>query len=163
MPTGQELVDWLMQLRGKPYIFGTEQDGKPVDKIPAEDCSEALQNACDQLGVVPKMPDGARYQQVHCRQHGLEISLEDAWTTPGAIIFMGDPAYHVAVTRGVRGRADKGLVKGYGPMDDKEHPLTIEARGKKWGIGCWEADRGGFNQEAFLAPGFDYGPDWVTE
>lgn len=151
-PTGQQLVDWEMKLRGKPYIFGTEQDGKPVGKITAEDCSELQQNAAQQNGVHPPLPDGARYQQAHCREHGLEISLEDAYSTPGALLFMGDPAHHVAMCQGVKGKADSHRI------DDKEHWLTIEARGKAFGVGCWEADRG-FDGAA-LIPGVDYGPDW---
>lgn len=151
-PTGQQLVDWEMKLRGHPYFFGTEQDGKPVNKIGPEDCSELQQNACDQNGVVPRLPDGARYQQAHCRAHGTEIRLEDAYSTPGALLFVGDPAHHVAMVRGVKGKADSHRI------NDEEHWLTIEARGRIFGVGCWEADRG-FTGAA-LIPGVDYGPEW---
>jgi hypothetical protein len=152
-PTGQQLVDWFMQLRGKPYLLGTEQDGKSVDEIAKIDCSEGVQNCCDQNGVVPRMPDGARYQQAHCRNHSLEISLEDAYATPGALFFSGDPAHHVAMSRGVKGKADSHR------RDDREHWLTIEARGKNYGVGCWEADRPSLDSAA-LIPGVYYGPEW---
>ena len=158
--TGQQLVNWFMRLRGKPYVFGTEQDGKPPDKITSEDCSEGTQNTADQNGVIPHLPDGARNQWRHCRDHGLEISLEDAYTTPGALLFRITPdGDHVAMVRGVKGRADKKRDGSPGAIDNKEHWLTIEARGKAWGVGCWEADRPGF-MFAALIPGVDYGPEW---
>jgi len=134
-PTGQQIVDKAMEAKKKPYIFGYEV--KLDDPDPeAFDCSELVQWVCAQLGVTPEMPDGARYQLAHCRQHGLEIKMRDALTTPGALLFMGDPAHHVAISQG--------------------NGKTIEARGKYWGCGCWAANRPGFTS-ACLIPGVDYG------
>jgi len=155
MPTGQQLVDWFMKLRGKPYKFGTEQDNKPVEAITAEDCSEGVQNCCDQNGVIPRMPDGAINQWSHCRKHGLSIPLEIAYAIPGALLFrLSSKGNHVAMCRGVKGRADSHQ------RDQKEHWLTIEARGSAFGVGCWEADRPGFAHAA-LIPGVNYS-GWET-
>lgn len=159
-PMGQQLVDWCMKLRGKPYVFGTEQDGKPVDKITKEDCSEMIQNCCDQNGVVPKMPDGARFQLKHCRNHGLEIDLnEDAFSTPGVLLFIGDPAHHVAMAKGVREKVIRHNLRTGKVTDMGVHWTTIEAKGKDWGVVVDISDWSRFDYAA-LIPGVDYGPEW---
>ena len=66
------VMDWALQVDGKAYVFGAENDGKPPDKIRAEDCSELIQNACDQSHVVPTMPDGVVNQYPHCQRHGAD-------------------------------------------------------------------------------------------
>ena len=157
-PTGQQLVDWEMQLKGKPYIFGTEQDGKPVSKISAEDCSEMQQNACDQNSVTPRLPDGARYQLNHCREAGLEISLEDAYSTPGALLFIGDPAHHVAMSRGVKEEVIRHNLRTGEKQNLGIKWTTIEAKGRDWGVVVDSAERG-FDY-ACLIPGVKYGPEW---
>lgn len=136
--TGQDIVELAMKQNGKPYIFGYEvrlDDPNPK----AFDCSELVEWVCRQLGVKPTMPDGSGNQYEHCKRHGLEISLEDAVTTPGALLFR--IGHHVAISRG----------------DGK----TIEARGKDYGVGVFSATRDGFDA-AGLIPGVDY-PDWKVE
>ena len=63
----KQILDWAEKLDGIDYVFGRENDGKDVGDIEAEDCSELVQNACDQNEVMPKMPDGAIFQFYHCR------------------------------------------------------------------------------------------------
>ena len=156
-PTGQQLVDWCMKLQGKPYIFGTEQDGKPVERISAEDCSEMMQNCTTQNGVIPPLPDGAKYQQAYCCKHGMEINLEDAYSTPGALLFIGDPAHHVGMSRGIK-ESVKVKNKATGEVVDRGMVWsTIEAKGADWGVVVESAER---FDSACLIPSVDYGPEW---
>lgn len=135
------IVEWAQRLKGLPYVFGTEQDGKK--KPTAEDCSELIENACDQNEVLPQMPDGAMYQIRHCQKQGTLIPVEEGINTYGALLFSfsddpfeGDrPDHsHVAFSLG--------------------NGKTFEARGRAWGVGSWSAkDR--FNYAA-LIPGAEY-------
>jgi cell wall-associated NlpC family hydrolase len=111
----------------------------------AEDCSELVQNACDDAGVVPAMPDGAYYQWTHCVDHSTVLpSVEDGIATRGALLFVEDPFAsstfqtipHVACSLG--------------------DGTTIEARGRAWGVGSFPA--AGRFQHAALIPGVDYTP-----
>jgi cell wall-associated NlpC family hydrolase len=138
VPTGKKVVDLAMKQKGKPYRFGVEVKlGDPNPK--AFDCSELTQWVCHQLRVKPEFPDGSGAQYEHCKRHGLEISLEDAITTPGALLF--HIGKHVAISRG----------------DGK----TIEARGKDYGVGIFSATKGREFDAAGLIPGVDYGEEWA--
>ena len=132
----KQIIDWALRLKGLPYVFGTEQDGQ--DKPTAEDCSELVQNACDENKVRPQMPDGAINQFYHCRGHGLLISIEKAQETFGALVFrITPPNNHVVFSLG--------------------NGMTFEAKGRAWGVGSWPLNiegRGWTN--AALIPGVDY-------
>ena len=136
----KQVVEWALRLKGLPYVFGTEQDGR--ENPTAEDCSELVQNACDENKVRPSMPDGAINQFYHCRGHGLLISIEKAQETFGALVFrITPPNNHVVFSL--------GLVNGRG--------MTFEAKGRAWGVGSWPLNikgRGWTN--AALIPGVDY-------
>lgn len=131
----KDLLNWMERLRGLPYIFGTEQDGKSHPS--AEDCSETIQNVCDMTSVIPKMPDGSANQLQHCRSHGCIISLDRAIKTPGALLFrisqkLGN---HVAFSLGTG--------------------MTFEARGAAYGVGSWKAAGRPWTHGA-LIPGVSY-------
>lgn len=133
----KRIIEWAERLKGIPYIFGTEQDGRPKPK--AEDCSELIQNACDQNGVVPKMPDGAYNQYKHCKNHDTLIGIREGIDTYGALLFRiegPDGPNHVAFS----------LSNG----------KTFEARGKAYGVGSWSANGRPWTHAA-LIPGVDYG------
>ena len=132
----KQIIDWALRLKGKPYVFGTEQDGK--ENPTAEDCSELVQNACDMNKVRPSMPDGAINQFYHCKKQGTLISVEKAQETFGALVFrITPPNNHVVFSLG--------------------NGMTFEAKGRAWGVGSWPLNiegRGWTN--AALIPGVDY-------
>jgi len=130
----KQVVEWAQRLKGKPYAFGTEQDGR--QNPTAEDCSELVQNACDVNKVRPRMPDGAINQFYHCRAQDTLISVEDAEATYGALVFRITPPHnHVVFSLG--------------------NGLTFEARGRAYGVGSWSiADREWTH--AALIPGVNY-------
>lgn len=135
MPSGQDLVDLELTQAGKPYIYGYEVDIDDPDPA-AFDCSEMEQWACHRLGVVPEFPDGAIYQYRHCKRHGTLISVAKAIKTPGALLFyISDARRHVATSQG--------------------NGMTIEARGKDYGVGQWKATGRGWTHAA-LVPGLKY-------
>ncbi len=128
------IIDWAVRLQGKPYVFGTEQDGKVNPS--AEDCSELVQNACDMNHVVPKMPDGAIYQYRHCKKYKTLISVDEAIKTYGALLFrISDSGNHVAFSLG--------------------NGTTFEARGKAYGVGSWPSTGRPWTHGA-LIPGVEY-------
>lgn len=137
MPTAQELIDLLLSQEGAAYVFGAEADYDDPDPD-AFDCSELVDWACNHLKVYPKMPDGSWLQFRHCRNHNTLIKIEDALQTRGALLFrIGHKTYgnHVAVSLG-DGR-------------------TIEARGRKYGVGIFPA-RGRPWTHGALVPGLEY-------
>jgi hypothetical protein len=109
---------------GKPYVFGTENDG--VKTPTAHDCSELVQWALAQLGLW--CPDGSWKQYQYTQEHPVKPSIEEALATAGALLFYfeGDPTgdarprrAHVAISLGT----------GY----------TVEARSRRAGVGIFEA------------------------
>ena len=147
MITGRDVANKMLELRGTPYIFGYEIKFG-VHRPKATDCSESIEWTCRELGVKPVMPDGSWYQFQHCAKHGNEISVDDAITTPGALLFYfsGDPwskyrprAAHVAVSLG--------------------NGKTIEARSSKLGTKVFSAYNRGWTHAA-LIPGVSYGAEW---
>jgi len=71
------------------------------------------------------------------RNGGAMIDLDEAYQTPGALLFrrnrMSQKIEHVAITDGINN--------------------TVEARGKDWGTGRWPRDAGRRWSEAWLIPG----------
>lgn len=144
MPDIEAVLLWAISQTGKPYVLGAEwTPGEPPPE--AEDCSELVQNACDDAGVTPAMPDGAYYQWRHCVNHGTVLgSIREGVDTRGALLFVEDPLApttfdtipHVAISLG--------------------DGTTVEARGRAWGVGSFTA--AGRFQHAARIPGVDYTP-----
>ena len=140
--TGQNIVDKALTLKGAQYIYGYETNlDDPAPE--AADCSELVEWACHQSGVRPFMPDGAVFQFRHCVNHDREIDIDSAISTPGALLFFfsADPLEvrpkqaHVAISQG--------------------NGWTIEARGKDYPIGEYNAYARGWTHAA-LIPGVHY-------
>lgn len=115
-----------LEQAGDPYVWGAAAD--PGDADPdAFDCSELVRWAAARVGV--DLPDGSWLQYLDLKQQGATVSVEEALRTPGALLFSFDseprpgggrpPGAHVAISLG-DGR-------------------TIEARGRRYGVGTWEA------------------------
>lgn len=129
MPTSEDFVQKALAQSGDRYIFGTEVS--PLDPDPtAFDCSELVQWAGDRIGVNP--PDGSFNQW----PWSLHVGLAQAIATRGALLFVGTATrvHHVAISLG--------------------DGTTIEARGRKWGVGTWAAV--GRFDGAGLIPGLTY-------
>jgi cell wall-associated NlpC family hydrolase len=139
----QEFLGIALKQKGKPYVYGAHTQPTDVDP-PAFDCSELTKWAAAQSGIT--IPDGATAQYLKIRDQGRTMSVEEALRTPGALLFhfghepkdLGDiPADgHVAISVG-----------------DGVH--TIEARGRKYGTGIFEAtgNRAGFFNRAGMIAG----------
>jgi len=135
MPTNDDIMDLAQQQDGKDYIFGREDSPKDPDPE-AFDCSELVEWVCARENVQPTMPDGAANQLAHCRAHGTLISIGDAMTTKGALLFrISGEGNHVAFSLG--------------------NGNTFEARGKDYGVGSWSAKNRTWTHAA-LIPGVDY-------
>lgn len=125
--------------KGDPYILGVE--ASKFDANPrAFDCSELVEWAAARAGLF--MPDGAWAQYQHCRRNKRVVSVAQALKTRGALLFIakgaasgGGGGNHVAISLG-DGR-------------------TIEARGRKYGTGVFNA-RGRRWTHGGLIPGADY-------
>ena len=138
--TVEAFVQEALGQTGDRYVFGASTS--PSDPNPTTfDCSELVKWAAARQGV--ELPDGSWNQYLNAKQAGLELSVEQALQTRGALLFRfeSDPAAggrprgaHVAISLG-DGR-------------------TIEARGRRWGVGTWSAE-GRFTHAA-LAPGLSY-------
>ena len=131
-PTGKgtsgDFLKAALAQNGDNYVFGAEtrlNDPNP-DTF---DCSELVQWAGAQAGV--EIPDGSGNQRRFVERHGTTLSVEEAMRTPGALLFREG---HVAISLG-DGR-------------------TIEARGRRHGVGVFEA-QGRFTSGG-LVPGMKY-------
>jgi len=143
MTSYQDFLDLLNSQAGDEYIFGVEVD--PSDANPeAFDCSELIEWACARMGIQPVMPDGSWMQIQHCHKHATLISVDKALSTPGALLFCFSSSpfgnarpqqAHVAVSQG--------------------NGTTIEARGKKFGVGVFSAHGRGWTHAARV-PGILY-------
>jgi len=113
---------------GDRYVYGAET--RLDDPNPSVfDCSELVQWAAAQVGI--NFADGSSNQLGAVRRAGLEISVEQAMRTPGALLFKPG---HVAISLG-DGR-------------------TIEAKGSAYGVGIFNA-AGRFTTGG-LIPGMQY-------
>jgi cell wall-associated NlpC family hydrolase len=122
----QTFVQSALAQAGDPYVWGS--NASPTDPNPsAFDCSELVKWAAKRAGV--DVPDGSWLQYLQLKQQGATIPVEQALRTPGALLFSfsheptpggGRPSQaHVAISLG-DGR-------------------TIEARGRKYGVGTFDA------------------------
>lgn len=137
MPTAKEFVDLLLAQEGDEYEWGAKPD--PADPDPEEaDCSGLVAWAANRVKVSPKFPHGSVNQFDHCRKHGLEIPIEDAVLTSGALLFRV----------GVKGRGNHVAVA----LGNGE---TIEAMGEEYGVVKGSAQGRKFNHGA-LVPGLEY-------
>jgi cell wall-associated NlpC family hydrolase len=131
-PTTQHFLEAALAQAGKHYVYGAEADLHDPNPQ-AFDCSELTQWAAAQAGV--EIPDGAEAQYDALRAHGQEISVDEAFHTPGALLFHANPdgsVSHVAISLG-DGR-------------------TIEARNSKLGVGVFD-HRGDWLNRAAVLPG----------
>ena len=80
----QSFLDAALAQRGDTYEFGAENE--LTDANPAAwDRSELTQWAAQQAGIV--IPDGSAPQYLELKARGLLIPVEQAATTPGALLF----------------------------------------------------------------------------
>lgn len=136
----EELLLCAIAQRGDAYVFGAEvpltaQDGT------AWDCSELVEWASARAGVSPPVPDGAFNQWVQIKRANRLISVREGLQTRGALLFVGDGT---GVGRDAITHVAFSLGDG----------TTIEARGARWGVGCWTA-AGRFSFAGLLV-GVDY-------
>ena len=124
------LQTFLDSARGpgrRPVRRGRPRPTPATTNPDAFDCSELVQWAAGRAGI--EMPDGSWLQYLEMQEHGGEMTVEEALNTPGALLFSfsseptagsGRPSSaHVAISLG--------------------DGTTIEARGRRWGVGEWEA------------------------
>lgn len=81
-----DIVNTARRIDGVPYIFGAEvrlSDPTPT----AFDCSEAVQWILWQASGSIVAPDGAWTQANWCHQAGWLLSIEEALTVPGCLLF----------------------------------------------------------------------------
>jgi cell wall-associated NlpC family hydrolase len=121
----EDVLLWAIAQKGDRYVFGAEVPTSAADAS-SWDCSELVEWACAKAGVAPRVLDGAFNQWTQCKRAASLISVGDAMKTRGALLFVGDGTgtgrdaiTHVAFSLG--------------------DGTTVEARGKKWGVGCWPA------------------------
>jgi len=136
----QQFVTTALEQNGKPYVWGSS--ASPTDPNPVSfDCSELTKWAAARSGVT--IPDGAAHQYVWLKSQGATMSVQQALHTPGALLFhfasepqpgLGGepPVAHVAISLG--------------------NGKTIEARGKDYGVGIFDATPDRFNY-AGMIPG----------
>jgi cell wall-associated NlpC family hydrolase len=136
----EDVLLWAIAQKGDRYVFGAEVPLTADDSV-NWDCSELVEWSCAKAGVTPKVPDGAFNQWVQIKRANGLMTLKDGLRTRGALLFVGDGTgsgrdaiTHVAFSLG--------------------DGTTIEARGKKWGVGCWTGV-GRFNFAGRIA-GVDY-------
>lgn len=115
-----------LEQTGDPYVWGASAD--PTDSDPeAFDCSELVRWAAGRVGV--DLPDGSWLQYLDLQRRGATVSVEEALRTPGALLFSFDREPRPG--QGRPGGAHVAISLGDG--------RTIEARGRRYGVGSWEA------------------------
>lgn len=123
---------------GDKYVYGAEASASNPNPS-AFDCSELVEWSLSQIGI--RFVDGAENQFRTCKRAGKEISISRAVSTRGALLFKigngprndGTSGNHVAISQG--------------------NGQTIEARGRRYGVGEWSATSGRSWTNAALIPG----------
>lgn len=143
MATNKELLELVTSQDGDSYVFGVEV--RPSESNPeAFDCSELIEWACARLDVEPRIPDGSWYQARHCRIQNTLIEVEEAINTAGALLFL----FSSSPYEGPRPkRSHVAISQGDG--------RTFEARGRRYGVGFFEARDRGWTHAAQI-PGLEY-------
>jgi cell wall-associated NlpC family hydrolase len=122
----QTFLDAALAQAGDPYVWGSE--ASPDDANPtAFDCSELAQWAAGRVGV--DLPDGSWLQYLQLKEQGAVIPVDQAVHTPGALLFRFET--EPTAGGGRPGEAHVAISLGDGN--------TIEARGRAYGVGSWEA------------------------
>ncbi|MGD9704213.1 MAG: NlpC/P60 family protein [Acidimicrobiia bacterium] len=131
MTTIEEVLMYSVAQAGDRYQFGAAVDFKNPDPD-VFDCSGLVSWACGHAGVKPLLPHGSWLQATHCRSHHLDMDVDEAIATRGALLFkFGATDPFTAATRPEIAHVAWSLGDG----------TTIEAKGGKWGVGSWTADR----------------------
>ena len=130
----EDALLFALAQEGDEYVFGSEDGGAGDDQW---DCSELVEVSCRQAGITPVVPDGAYYQW----KHSTPITVAEGMDTRGALLFVGDGT---GVGRDAITHVAWSLGDG----------TTIEARGRRWGVGVWPA--AGRFDFAGLVPGASY-------
>lgn len=123
--TTQEFLWNALGQQGKAYVFGAEARASDNDPR-AFDCSELIEWAAARAGVT--VPDGS-INQINA---ATPMSVDEALRTPGALLFRKGKPNHIAISLG-DGR-------------------TIEARGRRYGVGIFDAAGRGWTR-AGVIPG----------
>ena len=137
--TPQGVVAWALTQKGDPYILGAKASASESNPS-AFDCSGLVSWACGRAGVPFS---GSAYGLFSgCKRAGKLISVGEALRTPGALLFVakcaacgGGNGNHVAISQG--------------------NGLTIEARGRAYGVGEFPANRKTWTHGG-LIPGLNY-------
>jgi len=125
--------------KGDPYILGAEASKFNANPR-AFDCSELVEWAAARAGLF--MPDGVWGQYQHCKRNKKIISVAQALKTRGALLF---------IAKGASGGNGGGNHVAISLGDGR----TIEARGKRYGTGVFNA-KGRSWTHGGLIPGGDY-------
>jgi cell wall-associated NlpC family hydrolase len=132
MPTIEEVLLFAVAQAGDVYQFGAAVDFSDPDPD-VFDCSGLVSWACGHAGVQPVLPHGSWLQaKLCCRTHQLEVGVDDAIFTRGALLFkFGKTDPFTAHQRPETAHVAWSLGDG----------TTIEAMGGKWGVGSHTANR----------------------
>ena len=143
MATNKELLELATSQDGDSYVFGVEV--RPSESNPqAFDCSELVEWSCARLDIEPRMPDGSWYQARHCRIQNTLIEVEEAINTAGSLLFL----FSSSPYEGARPKRSHVAIS----MGDGR---TFEARGRRYGVGFFEARDRGWTHAARI-PGLEY-------
>lgn len=135
---GSDVVNKARSFKGLPYKWGgqTRADGF--------DCSGLILYTLECLDI--KLSEGdltASDIYSVCNKHGLVITPEEAFKTPGALLFLRDAGskkiYHIAISSGEN--------------------TTVEAKGENYGVGEWPIDSRSKWSCAALIPYISYRND----
>ncbi len=139
-----QFLDAALAQTGDSYVFGAEAQAD--DPNPTTfDCSELTQWAASRVGI--NLPDGSWHQYLQLKEAGAVIPVDQAVHTPGALLFRFDAE---PTEGGARpGEAHVAISLGDG--------TTIEARGRAYGVGSWDA--GNRFTYAAIIPGLGDTPD----
>jgi hypothetical protein len=150
MATASDLVDKAISQSGKAYNEVPTARLDDPDPAASFDCSLLVQWACAQIGLDPPMPRTSWLQLQHCIDSGTQVSLGEAESTRGALLFTNrDAAGAVAdpaAGRPAHGHVAISLGGGSG---------TIEAMGTQWGVATQLLTNRSFSHGA-LVPGLTY-------
>jgi cell wall-associated NlpC family hydrolase len=130
-------VQTALTQSGDKYVYGAEASASNPNPS-AFDCSELVEWALARIGL--RFVDGAENQYRTCKGAGKEISVAQAVSTRGALLFRigngprnGQSGNHVGISQG--------------------NGQTIEARGRAYGVGQWSATSGRTWTHGGLVPG----------
>lgn len=122
----QSFLSEALRQAGDPYVWGSS--AAPTDADPdAFDCSELTKWAAQRVGL--DLPDGSWLQYLELKEQGALVPVEQALRTPGALLFSFSQEPTPGGARPSQAHVAISLGDG----------RTIEARGKKYGVGTFDA------------------------